>query len=352
MNESAPSVRQVSQHMDHLAGLARRINEEDQVIMRKIIRDLWKGSFWAFRRTYLVAELVGIYSSAELLRDHDSSRCNPSSAFPGTACDHILKADIYHALLSRACSISQVVDHAISRGYQIESFNLIRSMYETLLSALMLEKDGTHVLAARYHDLAAIKEFRYQENRSQWQEAPEWFERDKEDERQVREYRERALSHWKWRKKSFGDYEWARPCVRAGESERINLQHMASAVGMGHRKYLYRILSESVHVSPLDVLSQWHMQSSAGRGFVPAAHENAILSAVPEVLVAATKMTAEITSVVAKFHNSCTNDSRTIWLSELIDRLSEVLDVLVADNYRKSRQYFDRDGAATKTAQD
>jgi Family of unknown function (DUF5677) len=310
----------------------RRLNVKEERRNQKLCNIAWGGAFKLFRQTYLLAQAVGAVSEASALLPHDAVVCKShSSALPDSTCDHYIAKNVLQAILAKVCVIDQMIDHAISRGYATESSILVRSLYEASICATIIARDSTHQLAVRYHDSAVVKEANYYRMRSLWLDAPQWS-RPSDEYLHELEASSRAVVD-RWKRIDFGNYEWARPAVDVRARGKVRFEDLEGAAGLRHRAPLYRLLSEKLHLSPLDILSDWKTQSTANYGFAAATDSHGLFGALPEILIASSLMTNEVSLVVSQLCATTSSAAHVSYLQERVDLYASALAEVIRDGH-------------------
>lgn len=313
------SKTQATKEIKGLTKIVREWNNTNHRATRNYIRSVWSDGFRLFRSTYLLTQAIGMLALDYRPEQHDPSSCGKHrSSIPSASCRHLIRFNTLCALLNQACQSSQVIDQVMRAGYWIESAAPLRGLYETMITALAIEADVEGEIACRYYDSCAIREYQLCDYRRGWDGAPEeWFPLTEKERISIAERAGKVASHWGWQeKKNVGYYEWARPIAinRTKEGKNkpmgsVRIENIAIAVGKEEEsRHLHNILSQSVHVSPLQVLTRWEGQSRVAGSFVPVSNETT-LQVIPDILLTASGMLADISLASAKLCEQTTPET-------------------------------------------
>jgi uncharacterized protein DUF5677 len=307
---------------------------------------LWKGGFKAFKYVYINARATAIhgFDLASPTLGNTANKTH-SSAHSATVSDVDIRLLMLHTLLSMAIVTCQEIETLLRQGYTKGANARVRNLYEALVIATLIQRDKSGKIATRYHDSATIFGARLAASLTEWHEAPRWSPvHDLQELQTLRENQLNVLRHWQWRESIFTEYEWARPMVGVHTDSRVRFIDLENAAGLQDRRPIYRILSDSVHISPVSVVR--HMSMPADKGdpdheffpTVPDVRDGELLESIPRALVSSARLISDLTSVVAEAYYWLCGDRTPITRAEGVAFLVGMLDDLVRDTYDLIKQ--------------
>jgi hypothetical protein len=326
--------------LDDASPYKKRLQKERTRARRSM--KMWTDALHLLEQSHLVARHITHESFAAAMAEiqEDEQFGIESSFYSDAAPDILIRLFLLRSLASISCITCQEVYELLRQGFIAGAASRVRNMFESLVVATLVFNESSGSLAVRYHDLASVRAYQEELARSQWDAAPNYYAVNQKELHGLRQIADDIKGRWEWTG-NVHDNEWARPYVelkcKPTPKGPLHFKQLEKAAELSKDHSLYQLLSESVHVSPLHVVRHFHFGAPLGQEFPFSPHigEDELLAKVPEVIVAAARITSDHATLMAKIRKDHADGAEMIHTAETLSGLVNVIELKVQNVFEQ-----------------